>query len=113
MPVAIKLENRYRNRKEFTADLIVYGVKVGRVERGLNQGGRGDGARGESLYMAKVEGVTVAMAHTLSDLKADIWEWIEDERQMEHDAAWLLIARATGQKPVLPYYMQRYMPEEI
>lgn len=76
--------NRYR------ADLIVYGVKVGRVERGWSMGGRG-----ASRYVAWADGVTVAEDRTLTGLREELREWIAEERQMEHQAIWLRIARAS------------------
>lgn len=80
----IVLRNASRHRNQYGADLYVYGVRVGRVEKGFVQGGFDAGK-----YKATVDGITVASARRLTDLRDDLREWIMEERQMEHDAVWV------------------------
>lgn len=86
----IELHQVYRSRGEYTAKLFVYGVKVGRVERGLTTG------FGRNEYRAIVEMTTVASGRTLADMREELTEWIEEERQMEDDAIWVNPNRSGG-----------------
>lgn len=52
------------------------------------------GGRNANEYGAIVEGLTVASGRTLRDLHAELAEWIEEERQMEHQAIWLCPQRS-------------------
>jgi hypothetical protein len=81
----IELLNAYRSRREYRADLYVYGTKVGEVWR---DEGKGGGYRARD-YKVRSEGVIITTARTMAELMEDLNEWIEEERQMEHQAIWL------------------------
>jgi len=66
----------------YRADLVVDREKIGYVERGWSQGG----AWGEQ-YVAKVEGVRVAIAHNLADLRVELEEWLDFEAGLQKEAA--------------------------
>lgn len=75
MTMRIRLVNASRERpNRYRADLTLDGRKVGIVERGWSQGGRGS-----YRYVALVNGLTVAMGETLADLRGELAEWIEEE----------------------------------
>jgi hypothetical protein len=86
----VRLLNVTRHRREYRADIYVYGVKVGHVER--EQSGKG-GGMGAGDYRAVVEGVTVGLGRTLADIRFDLAEWVEEERALEDDAVWLRLRR--------------------
>ena len=74
----IHIRNPQRHRDQYTADLFVHGVRVGMIEKGFNQGGFGG-----DRYLARVDGKTVGDGRTLSDLREDLTEWVNEEEQME------------------------------
>lgn len=88
MMIKIEITEPYRSRDQYQAKLLINGVEIGRVERGLTTG------FGRNEYCARVEGITVASGRTINDLKAEIREWAEvEEVPMEEDAVWMRLGR--------------------
>jgi hypothetical protein len=70
----VVFSSHYREgRGRYVAELHVNGKHVGRVERGYSEGRRG------SEYVALVDGIHVAEARTLADLREQVVEWAEVE----------------------------------
>lgn len=86
--IKIEINTVYRStRHQYQAELLINGVKVGRVERGLTTG------FGRNEYRAIIEATTIASSRRLADLRPEIREWAEEEALMEEDAVWMRIAR--------------------
>lgn len=93
MTARVSIKNASRSATfEYQAELWAHGVKVGYVNRGYAQGGMF-----AKQYRAVADGITVAAARTLSELREDLREWEADETQMESDAVWFRMSQDNTQ----------------